>query len=806
MQSIFAIKDVVSKKETREIAALCGVTVTQVREYFASQRSRVRTLVRLSREKVINSNGSDETGIDCPLLASGPTTSLEEQINHEDKDTVHGDQVNCVSVESADACAAKEETLPGIEADDDKFLKQIFGLMKKESTFSGQMKLMEWILQIHNSAVLLWFLTKGGLSILAKWLAEAAVEEQTTVILAIFKVLCHLPLHKARPVQMSAILQTVNKLRFYRTSDISNKARVLLSRWSKLFVRSQGLKRPPIVKYASEDQKEMIRRQRICEILSDGSWESKIDLPEDILALSNEGSDHSGTLDYKKAIKMLPATCNESTRKSALTVACPKTKEKRKVLLVEQPDSRNPGRSIPVARAVPVKGSRPMSSDDIQKAKMHAIFMQRKYRNTDAQTTINPKSSSNVSEKEVDEKSSFEELTSASLTRVVDSKPTSAINGDESNLLTSVGSTSSVAAKPALPNSLPSTNNAGQSLANAGRAAEKGRKDMIYWQTPPAVRMSELWSVGGGESSKEMDVQTARIRREQEAFYGGVVAIPPNPKEPWDMEMDFDDSLTPEIPTEPPPDADADADTAMDASPVADPLPPAAAAVPDLELLAVLLKNPQLVFALTSGQSCGLSNSETVALLDVLKHASGGIAADLTLPSTAESLPSPTPASNSSSATLWEKETPALLPPPPPLLRQAPQSRENITRSHHLQHHPHRHRQIVPSIEPVAGLAKAEVAAAALLPTPPRAQPPLMGRWPNGLREFPNERDAAVYPSGLIRQPLSAAAGGAAYPERALTGEAWSPDRSIRPLWDGHVAPDRSWQPGGRWRDRNRRL
>lgn len=30
MQSIFAIKDTIGKKETREISALCGVTVTQV--------------------------------------------------------------------------------------------------------------------------------------------------------------------------------------------------------------------------------------------------------------------------------------------------------------------------------------------------------------------------------------------------------------------------------------------------------------------------------------------------------------------------------------------------------------------------------------------------------------------------------------------------------------------------------------------------------------------------------------------------------------------------------------------------------
>lgn len=162
-------------------------------------------------------------------------------------------------------------------------------------------------------------------------------------------------------------------------------------------------------------------------------------------------------------------------------------------------------------------------------------------------------------------------------------------------------------------------------------------------------------------------MQTARIRREQEALYPSADAIPANAKDPWDMEMDFDDSLTPEIPTEPPPDADAGVEDAVGepaaaAAASASSAPPAAAAAataapaagPDLELLAVLLKNPELVFALTAGQGSNLSNAETVALLDVLKQSSGGLAGILSaaagaLPAhTAEpatSLPSPTPPS-----------------------------------------------------------------------------------------------------------------------------------------------------------------
>lgn len=88
--------------------------------------------------------------------------------------------------------------------------------------------------------------------ILATWLSEAATEEQTSVLLVILKVLeyvhillnacislyngvhiansCRLILHfqlfdylpvsKALPGHMSAILQSVNKLRFYRAAGV----------------------------------------------------------------------------------------------------------------------------------------------------------------------------------------------------------------------------------------------------------------------------------------------------------------------------------------------------------------------------------------------------------------------------------------------------------------------------------------------------------------------------------------------------------------------------------------------------------
>lgn len=168
-----------------------------------------------------------------------------------------------------------------------------------------------------------------------------------------------------------------------------------------------------------------------------------------------------------------------------------------------------------------------------------------------------------------------------------------------------------------------------------------------------------------------MEVQKNRNHREQETIYKTLKEIPPNPKEPWDIEMDYDDSLTPVIPTEQPPDTDCtetqpshrqEVNNAAETL-VPPPqgvnsvvLPPtntaSSTAEPDLELLAVLLKNPELVFALTSGQAANLSSEDTVKLLDMIKAGGAGFAGSLNgLASKMEekvevSLPSPTPSSN----------------------------------------------------------------------------------------------------------------------------------------------------------------
>lgn len=187
------------------------------------------------------------------------------------------------------------------------------------------------------------------------------------------------------------------------------------------------------------------------------------------------------------------------------------------------------------------------------------------------------------------------------------------------------------------------------------------------------IKLNPGWRVGGGENGKEMEVQKNRNHREQETIYKTFKEIPPNPKEPWDIEMDYDDSLTPVIPTEQPPDTDCTetqpshsrevnnaAETLVVPSQGVNsvvsmvPLTNMASSTdePDLELLAVLLKNPELVFALTSGQAGNLSSEDTVKLLDMIKAGGAGFAGNLNgLVSKMEekvevSLPSPTPSSN----------------------------------------------------------------------------------------------------------------------------------------------------------------
>lgn len=92
------------------------------------------------------------------LLSSDPMVPI---------DPVPLNSVDPANVEEAPSCSTQDDALPGLDDEDKHFVENIFNLMRKEETFSGQVKLMEWILQIQNSSVLCWYLSNHFLRLVA---------------------------------------------------------------------------------------------------------------------------------------------------------------------------------------------------------------------------------------------------------------------------------------------------------------------------------------------------------------------------------------------------------------------------------------------------------------------------------------------------------------------------------------------------------------------------------------------------------------------------------------------------------------
>lgn len=613
MQELFSIKDAMNKKEIREICSLFGITATQAREFFASQKSRVRKFVRLSSEKANRSSLSNE-------LQDGVSSNSDYNFPA----PVPISTVDPVSMEEVPTSSPPEEILSGLDETDTHFFNNIFNLMRKEDTFSGQVKLMDWVLRIQNPTILNWFLTKGCVMILATWLSEAALEEQTSVIDIVLKVLCHLPLQKAQPVHMSAILQSVNKLRFYRASGISNRARILLAKWSKIFARSQALKKSNGIKSANDVQDEILLKQSIDEVMGNETWDSKNSLEDGTLALLSGISDNSRKFESPQPLKLLTASPDDSNKKLVRG-----QRERRKVQLVEQPGQKMTGRSVQVTKFNNSAQGRPLSADDIQKAKLRAHFMQSKL----------GKSSSSPDESPQLLPESSNKCTSSGVSTQTSPWHKAKEQNKSDQIVSTLDDKQEVI-----------------KLDLEEPPSKKCKRVQIPWKPPQEVCILASWKVGSGENSKEVEVQKNRIRREREVIYKTAQEIPLNPREPWDREMDYDDSLTPEIPIEQLPDDGPEAEVSGEFEETA--IPSASTSAqngtvglpePDLELLAALLKNPELVFALTSGQAGNFSNEETVKLLDLIKANGLNSVGNLSgLGQQAEekaevSLPSPTP-------------------------------------------------------------------------------------------------------------------------------------------------------------------
>ncbi|XP_051142120.1 homeobox protein LUMINIDEPENDENS [Andrographis paniculata] len=586
MQSVFSIKDAISKRETREISAQFGVTLTQVRDFFVGQRARVRKFVRVSKEKDDRSFVRD--AMNGEASTSDPSLPVEP---------VPLNTVAPSNIHEGPSCVKSHELLSGMEESDPHFVENIFSLMRKEESYSGQVKLLQWILRIENPSVLHWFLNEGGLMILASWLGEAANEEQTSFLHVILKLLDYLPLRKALPGHMSAILQSVNRLRFYRTSDISHRARTLLSKWSNMFGKNLS-KKSNGQKSASDLQDEMLLKQSINEVMGSDSWDLKSENSEEVLRLLSDNPDNLRKLDAAQPLKMLTAPGDDTNKRRGVLQS--HTRERRKVQLVEQPGQRLPSRGPQVAKSSSTIQSRPLSADDIQKAKMRAQFMQSKHGKMPA---------------DPDEKIKPE---NPNLCAASNATPPTSVskNRDRAEL-----EERRIVENDGIKRSDPP---ATSTLNLEEPPWKRCKRIQIPWMIPPEIKIRETWSVRNGEESKEFEVQKNRQRREREIIYRAVHEIPSDPREPWDREMDYDDTLTPVIPIEQLPDDELaeTTDSPMQSKETAAPVGSTSSdsvTEPDLELLAELLKNPELVFALTSGQAGNLSSDATVKLLDMIK-------------------------------------------------------------------------------------------------------------------------------------------------------------------------------------------
>lgn len=683
METVFAIKDSISKKESREISALFGISVAQVRDFFATQKIKVKKQVRLSREKLmmstthaIQGDGVMEQNSAVPHAEPLPLNSMDPEASS----ISWGEGETPALMPKEDV---QEEDVPPDISDSDKyFVDNIFSLLRREETFLGQMKLMEWIMQIQDSSVLIWFLSKGGVLILTTWLSQAATEEQTSVLLLILKVLCHLPLHKASPENMSAILQSVNGLRFYRTSDISNRAKGLLSRWTKLFAKIQAMKKQNRNISQVDSQSQLLLKQSIAEIMGDKTN------PEDILSISNGRSENGRRMKSSQGPKLLLTSADDSTRKHMLGSTPSYNKERRKVQMVEQPGQKAAGRGSQTVRIGTSGRSRPMSADDIQKAKMRALYMNSKNIKKDTLPSAIGDTRTVVPEKPLAIHSVKDSPPSQSNEAKTENTPgPSAVQfppSQNNEAKTEDIPEPSAVQQPVTVNVLvqpvnsPAVNvpvqadefrNRKLSTPPKSISSKVGvlsrmspqtilkncKREQIEWHVPPGMVLDELWRVAAGANSKEADVQKNRNRREKETTYQSLQTIPLNPKEPWDRELDFDDSLTPEIPSQQPQEESItepqdSLDERRTAAGAASTSSSQSSSVePDYELLAALLKNPDLLHALTSGQPGNLAGQDMVKLLDVIKTGAPNLSSSSNMKVDEQvevSLPSPTPSTN----------------------------------------------------------------------------------------------------------------------------------------------------------------
>lgn len=133
----------------------------------------MRKLVRLSKEKAIKSDArKDSHNVMVPVSSVSVIPISSDYVIPTDLvpsssacptsvipvNPIPLNSIGPLKVDEAPSCSGRDECQLGLDDLDKHFVENFFSLMRKEETFSGQVKLMEQILRIENSSILYWYL------------------------------------------------------------------------------------------------------------------------------------------------------------------------------------------------------------------------------------------------------------------------------------------------------------------------------------------------------------------------------------------------------------------------------------------------------------------------------------------------------------------------------------------------------------------------------------------------------------------------------------------------------------------------
>lgn len=138
----------------------------------------MRKIVRLSREKAIGLEPSIPVNFDTASTSCSTSHDQTPQITITDATAVDFVGSNgtaaadivplavlppvvCMTPEAAssnpEVPAVKPKEEDGMKEEDKKFVDDVLALMRRETTFTGEVRLMESVLRINNDAVLNWY-------------------------------------------------------------------------------------------------------------------------------------------------------------------------------------------------------------------------------------------------------------------------------------------------------------------------------------------------------------------------------------------------------------------------------------------------------------------------------------------------------------------------------------------------------------------------------------------------------------------------------------------------------------------------